>query len=181
MKRGRAGAVAEIYTPRAPRARPGTCRAGADVASRGMAKPFVFRLQKVLEFRRQLEDQARLALAQAQAAHAAQEQALADVRQRLAAHNAAGFGERATEADIWLFMRYREALERDEAAAAAELERLASILQTRRQEAVIRSRNRKLLEKLKDRQAGKHHAAENLLEQKEYDEMATLRHKPQDR
>jgi flagellar FliJ protein len=103
-----------------------------------------------------------MALAQAQAAHDAQKQALEDVRQRLAAHNAAGFGQSATEADIWLFMRYREALERDEAAAAAELERLASILQTRRQEAVLRSRNRKLLEKLKDRQAGKHHVAENL-------------------
>lgn len=145
-----------------------------------MAKPFVFRLQKVLEFRRQLEDQARMALAQAQADHDAQQQVLADIRSRLAAHNAAGFGQSATEADIWLFMRYREALERDEAAAAAELERLASILQTRRQEAVLRSRNRKLLEKLKDRQAGKHHVAENLLEQKEYDEMATLRHKLQD-
>ncbi len=146
-----------------------------------MGKPFVFRLEKVLEYRRQLADQARMALAKAQAEHDAQKQVLAKVEASLAAHMAKGFGDAATEADIWLWMRYREALERDIATAKAELERLASILQTRRQEAVLRSRERKLLEKLKDRQAGKHHVAENLEEQKEFDEMATLRYKPQDR
>lgn len=146
-----------------------------------MAKPFVFRLEKVLEYRRQLEDQARMALAQAKAAHDAQQQVLADIEASLAAHLAKGFGDAATQADIWLWMRYREALERDVAAAVVELDRLASILQTRRQEAVLRSRDRKLLEKLKDRQARKHHVAENLDEQKEYDEMATIRYKPQDR
>lgn len=146
-----------------------------------MVKPFVFRLEKVLEYRRQLEDQARMALAKAKAAHDAQKLALDDIEARLAAHLAKGFGDAATQADIWLWMRYREALERDVAAAVVELERLASILQSCRQEAVLRSREKKLLEKLKDRQAGKHHVAENLEEQKEYDEMATLRYKPQDR
>lgn len=146
-----------------------------------MAKPFVFRLEKVLEYRRQLEDQARMALAEAQARHDAQQKLLAEVEAMLAAHMEQGFGDAATQADIWLWMRYREALERDVAAAIVELDRLASILQNCRQEAVLRSREKKLLEKLKDRQAGKHHVAANLEEQKEFDEMATLRHKPQDR
>lgn len=145
-----------------------------------MGKPFVFRLEKVLEYRRQLEDQARMALAQAQARHDAQRQVLADLCSRLAAHVERGFGANALQADVWLWMQYREALDKDIATARAELERLASILQTCRQEAVLRSRERKLLEKLKDRQARKHHVAENLKEQKEFDEMATIRHKPQD-
>ena len=145
-----------------------------------MAKRFVFRLEKVLEYRRQLEDQARMALAEAQANHDAQARLLAETEAQLAAHNDKGFGDSATEADIWLWRTYREALERDVATARAELERLASILQTCRQEAVLRSREKKLLEKLKDRQARKHHVAENLEEQKEFDEMATIRHKPQD-
>jgi len=146
-----------------------------------MPKPFVFRLEKVLEYRRQLEDQARMALAQAQARHDAQEAVLEDLRQRQAEHVAKGFGDHATQADIWLFLRYREALDQDISAAAIELQRLALILHNCRQEAVLRSREKKLLEKLKDRQARKHHVAENLSEQKEFDEMATLRYKSEDR
>ncbi len=146
-----------------------------------MAKPFHFRLEKVLEYRRQLEDQARLALAQAQARYDEQERLLADIGTRLAAHLEQGFGQNVTQAEIWLWTCYREALERDLATAKAELQRLASILQNCRQEAVLRSREKKLLEKLKDRQAKKHHVAENLAEQKEFDEMATIRHKSEDR
>ncbi|MHC1699483.1 MAG: flagellar export protein FliJ [Humidesulfovibrio sp.] len=145
-----------------------------------MPKPFVFRLEKVLEYRRQLEDQARMALAQATARHKAQEAVLLDVQTRLAGHLDRGFGAKASQADIWLWMQYRQALERDLAAAKAELQRLALILQNCRQEAVLRSREKKLLEKLKQRQAKKHHVAENLAEQKEFDEMATLRYEPKD-
>jgi len=146
-----------------------------------MAKPFAFRLEKVLEFRRQLEDQARMALAHAQAEHDSQQRVITDLSTRLAAHMERGFGKRAIQADIWLWTQYRDALDKDLATARAELERLAQVLQTRRQEAVLRSRERKLLEKLKDRQAKKHHVEESLKEQKEYDEMATLRYKSEDR
>lgn len=154
-------------------------RAGI-VASCGMGTPFTFRLEKVLEYRRQLEDQARMALAKAQAAHDSQKQILVDISMRLTAHMERGFGKNPLQADIWLWTQYREALEKDIATAKTELERLASILQTCRQDAVLRSRERKLLEKLKERQARKHHAEENLKEQKEFDEMATIRYKPQD-
>lgn len=145
-----------------------------------MPKPFVFRLEKVLEYRRQLEDQARMALAQASARHQAQEAVVLDVETRLAEHVDRGFGAKASQADIWLWMQYRQALDRDLVTARAELQRLALILQNCRQEAVLRSREKKLLEKLKDRQAKKHHVAENLAEQKEFDEMATLRYEPKD-
>lgn len=144
-----------------------------------MGKPFVFRLEKVLEYRRQLEEQARMALARAKADHDAQRGVLADLNMRLVAHNQRGFGKHALQADIWLWTQYREALGKDIAAASAELERLARVLQTKREEAVLRSREKKLLEKLKDRQAAKHHVEANQHEQKEYDEMATIRHKPQ--
>ena len=145
-----------------------------------MAKPFVFRLQKVLEFRQQLEDQARMALAQAQAEHSAQEEVVRGVEASLAEHLEKGFGTETTQAEIWLWAQYRIALERDLTSGKAELERLASILQTKRQEAVLRSKEKKILEKLQERQARKHHVAENLSEQKEYDEMATLRYKRED-
>lgn len=70
-----------------------------------MGKPFVFRLEKVLEYRRQLEDQARMTLASAQARHKAQEEVLRDVETRLADHVERGFGAKATQADIWLWMQ----------------------------------------------------------------------------
>jgi flagellar FliJ protein len=146
-----------------------------------MAKPFVFRLEKVLEYRRQLEDQARMALAHAQAEHDSQQRIIADLHMRMTVHMERGFPKNATQADIWLWTQYREALTKDIAAAQAELERLAQVLQTCREQAVLRSREKKLLEKLKDRQARKHHVEANLKEQKEYDEMATIRHKSQDR
>ena len=145
-----------------------------------MGKPFVFRLEKVLEYRRQLEDQARMTLASAQARHKAQEEAVKDVETRLADHLERGFGVKATQGDIWLWMQYRQALERDLVTEREELELRARFLQYCRQEAVLRSREKKLLEKLKDRQAKKHHVAENLAEQKEFDEMATLRYEPKD-
>ncbi|HBE94656.1 MAG TPA: flagellar export protein FliJ, partial [Desulfovibrio sp.] len=44
-----------------------------------MAKPFVFRLEKVLEYRIQLEEQAKLALARALAEHARGEQAMREL------------------------------------------------------------------------------------------------------
>jgi flagellar FliJ protein len=122
-----------------------------------------------------------MALAQAQARHDAQKRVIADITMRLAVHVERGFGRHAVQADIWLWTQYREALDKDLATAKAELEQLASILQTRREEAVLRSRERKLLEKLKERQAKKHHVQESQQEQKEFDEMATIRHKSQDR
>ncbi|MDR3640495.1 MAG: flagellar export protein FliJ [Humidesulfovibrio sp.] len=146
-----------------------------------MAKPFAFRLEKVLEYRRQLEDQARMALAQAQAQHDAQKRIIADLSMRMTAHMERGFGRNATQADIWLWSQYRDALGKDLIQAKTELERLASILQVCREEAVLRSREKKLLEKLKDRQAKKYHEQESQREQKEFDEMATIRHKSQDR
>jgi len=121
-----------------------------------------------------------MALAQAQARHDAQEKTVEDLAAQLAAHIEAGFGAISTQAEIWLWAQYRNALDKDLSTARVELSRLASILQTCREEAVLRSREKKLLEKLKERQARKHHVAETLAEQKEFDEMATLRYKRED-
>ncbi|MBN2139664.1 MAG: flagellar export protein FliJ [Desulfovibrionaceae bacterium] len=151
-----------------------------------MPGPFKFRMQKVLAYREQLEEQAKLALAQAIAAHADQEARVLDLADRLNAHLETGpvrsDQSRAdpTPDDIWLWRRYREALEQDLARARARLDRLALKLQKCRREAVSRSRDRELLDKLKDKQARKHHEEQRLQEQKESDEMATLRHGTKD-
>lgn len=146
-----------------------------------MAKPFVFRLERVLDYRRQLEDQAKMALARALAQFQAKEREIREFEDRLDEHLAAGFPKNgATASDVWLWQRYREALEQDIAQGKAELERLALNLQKCRQDLVNKSKDRKLLEKLKEHQAKKHHEEENQREQKEANEMASLRYRPPD-
>lgn len=141
-----------------------------------MAKPFVFRLEKVLEYRLQLEEQAKLALARALTEHAKGEQAVRELELRLEEHLRKAYAGDMSTNDLWLWRQYRQALEQDLVSARAELARLALKLQKARQDAVSRSKDRKLLEKLKEQQAGKHHEEQALREHKESDEMAALRH-----
>ena len=145
-----------------------------------MPKPFTFRLEKVLDYRRSLEDQAALALARAKEEHARQEEVVRQTETRLREHVERGFepedGGPVGENEVWLWRQYRDALTQDLARAREVLSRLALNLQKRRQEAVQRSKDRKVMEKLKEKQAAQHHEEESLKEQKEFDEMAAIRH-----
>ena len=146
-----------------------------------MAPPFHFKLEKVLEFRRSKEDQARLALAQAQKAHERQQEVLQGIKATLEEHlRKWEEKESFTMPELWLQEQYTRRLEQDIIEADAELQQLALKLQRCRQEALNRSRDRKLLEKLKDRQAEKHHAEEQHKEQKEFDEASAVRYEPPD-
>lgn len=145
-----------------------------------MARPFVFRLQKVLDYRTQLEEQAKLELARAIAAHARQQHFVAEMEARLEEHRNKGLNQPGADVnDLWLWRQYLQALEQDLTVARADLARLALKLQKARQDAVARSRDRKLLEKLKEHQARKHHEDQALREQKDADEMAAIRHERQ--
>ncbi|WP_147822325.1 flagellar export protein FliJ [Salidesulfovibrio onnuriiensis] len=143
-------------------------------------KPFRFKLEKVLDYRGQLEDQAKAALSRAKAAHDEQEALVQDIAARFEAHKAKQLEATKSPGDMWLWRQYRNALETDLAAARVRLRELALMLHKVREEAVRRSRDRKLLEKLKENQARKHYAEENLREQKENDEMATIRYERKD-
>lgn len=144
-----------------------------------MTRPFVFRLEKVLEYRVQLEEQAKLALARALAEHARGEQAVQALELRRDEHQRRGYAGGMDTGELWLWRQYGQALEQDLITAKADLARLALKLQKARQDAVSRSKDRKLLEKLKEQQAGKHHEEQALRELKEADEMAALRHERQ--
>lgn len=145
-----------------------------------MPKPFHFKLEKVLDYRAQLEEQAKSALAAAQEAHDRQQGVVADITDRLAAHMAKEGESMKNANEMWLWRQYKDALEQDLQRERLKLSELELNLHRRRQEAVERSREKKLLEKLKEQQAKKHHAEESAREEKENDEMATLRHEPHD-
>ncbi|CCO22816.1 flagellar export protein FliJ [Maridesulfovibrio hydrothermalis] len=144
-----------------------------------MPKPYVFKLEKVLEFRKQAEEQASMALAQAIRLHQDQKKAVFAVEEKMAAHEKEKF-KNITANDMWLWQQYDVALKADLSTARSRLKQLALNLQKCRTEAVKKSKDRKLLEKLKENQAKKYHEEENLKEQKEYDEMATIRFKSKD-
>lgn len=144
-----------------------------------MARPFRFSLQRVLDYREQLEEQARLALAKAQHAYTAQSEQVKVLRQALAEHEGSLYAKGApTAEELWLWRAYKQRLSQDLGQAEARLLDLAKKLNACRREAVERSKERKLLEKLKQNQAERHAQEEQYREQKEYDEMATLRYQP---
>jgi flagellar FliJ protein len=146
-----------------------------------MPPPFRFKLEKVLEYRRSLEEQAKLALAQAQQAHDRQQEVLAQLKDSLEKHRSALNSRRdVTMQDLWLYEQYERRMSQDIIEADAALQELALKLQLCRKNALSRSTDRKLLEKLKTRQAEKHHAEEQQKEQKEFDEAAAVRYEPPD-
>lgn len=145
-----------------------------------MPKPFAFKLERVLDYRRQLEDGAVAALAKAKAEHDGQQALMEGVEARLREHRRKGVKKGGTRNDFWLWKQYESGLEQDLSVARELLSKLALKLQKCRQDAVERSKERKLLEKLKENESKRYHHEANLQEQKEFDELAILRRKNED-
>ncbi|WP_319541718.1 flagellar export protein FliJ [uncultured Pseudodesulfovibrio sp.] len=141
-----------------------------------MSRKFSFQLDKVLDYREQLEEQAKGALARARAARDVQAVKVADLEDALREHMLKEKVSQKSTNDMWLWRQYKEALGQDISVARMNLNSLELKLQRCRAEAVERSKDKKLLEKLKATQAKKHHEEENARQEKENDEMATLRY-----
>ena len=142
-----------------------------------MPGAFRFKLQRVLDYRTQLEEQARIALAKALHEQRVQADFLADLRKRLEVHETKLYAEKElTVDDIWLWRLYKDRLKLDIKTAESRLFALVKKVDRCRRELVVKSKDRKLLEKLKTNQAVKFRVEENLKEQGEVDEMATLRY-----
>lgn len=138
---------------------------------------FKFRLEKVLEYRKQLEEQAMLALAKAQAARDAEIAKLESLKHELVvqlekSRNAAAM----SGAERWLAQTYVLALRQDINQSTNFLVSLEQEVDQCRGELVTRAQERELLEKLKSKQAKRFAEEEKLREQRDYDETATIRH-----
>ncbi len=138
--------------------------------------PFKFRLQQVLEYRTQLEDQAKMFFAAAKDAHDRQ----LKETERLAAalDEAQSKRHKAIQAnrdEAWLLENYCKGLAEDLEAARIRLNHLAIALEEARQKLVQAMQDRKLLDKLKEKQHERHVKEENLREQRFNDEISTLR------
>nr|WP_203529503.1 flagellar export protein FliJ [Pseudodesulfovibrio sp. JC047] len=136
-------------------------------------------MEKVLEYREQLEEQAKGALALAKAARETQAARVTALEEQLRKHLLTENTSHSSANDMWLWRQYKDALTQDLSVERVNLNTLELKLQRCRTEAVERSKEKKLLEKLKATQAKKHHDEENARQEKENDEMATLRYKSQ--
>lgn len=144
-----------------------------------MAKPFRFNLERILDLRVQLEERAKMELAKAIAAVLAQKKAAEALTRELETReNAMVRKKSVTPAELWLWRAYRDRLLQDIAAAKAKLSELTEERERCRRTAVVRAKDRKLLDKLKSNKAKRHAIEENRAEQKENDEMAAVRYRP---
>jgi flagellar protein FliJ len=146
-----------------------------------MATPFRFALDRVLRYREQQDEQARIALATAQAAYRLQADRLREIEETIRSNDAVMSGAKSmTQGELWLIMRYHERLAGEREEESKRLQSLARELADRRRAAVERARERKALEKLKMKRLLEHRKEHEAKEQRQIDEMATLRYSRQD-
>ena len=141
--------------------------------------PFVFRLEQVRLYRKQLEEQAMQALAEAVMRRDATvarieglNEAIAEQRARLSQAAALSAAER------WLAQNYASALKQDLVHARELLVEQENDVDQRRIDLVQKAQDRNLLDSLKEKQAARHALQERQKEQRTNDETATLRYKP---
>ncbi len=142
-----------------------------------MPRPFQFSLQKVLSYRLQLEEEAKLAMAKAQLRYKRQVERAQRLRGEIAAGEITMSQKAATHPEeAFLWRAYLERLQSDLQQAEQEVLQRARELNKARRELIMRSKERQLLEKLKQNKKIRHDKEEREKEQKELDEMATLRY-----
>ena len=145
-----------------------------------MRKHFIFSLQKVLDLRRQQEDKAKEALALARRKYQEQNQLVQEIlEERVRAKQSLTEKKDITQADIWLYNLYRDRLNLDLVQAEEQLGRLSREINHNRQELIEKSKQKKVLERLKHNRKVKFEHEQQQEEQKEFDEMAVLRYQPE--
>ena len=138
--------------------------------------PFTFRLEQVLDYRQQLEEQAMLALAQARARLDARRRDVENfLSSLLAQREKLSRAAALTGEERWLLAGYITGLEHDLAQAQQDVPVLEEECDHCQTVLIAKAKDRKLLEKLKAKQARRHSEAETHREQKNHDETATIR------
>ena len=139
---------------------------------------FRFKLQKVLEYREQLEDQAKVALARVQQLHIEEEQRNEALKALLAEQENKLYSDALLPAaERWLLEHFIRGVREDLQSSHMRLRTLAQMMAEAQQTLRERAKDKKILEKLKARQRERHELVERSKEQRSYDETATLRFK----
>ena len=139
---------------------------------------FRFKLQKVLEYREQLEDQAKVALARVQQLFIEEENRNEALKALLAEQEIKLYSNALLPAgERWLLELFIRGVRDDLQSSHMRLRTLAHMVAEAQKVLRERARDKKILEKLQAKQRERHELAERIKEQRNYDETATLRFK----
>jgi len=140
--------------------------------------PFRFRMQKILDYREQLEEDAKLALAQAQARKKIADDRLHEVEDAIQSEERKR-RENPTmnAAEFWVADQYMRGLQDDLKTSTFECKMAQSLVEEAKKVLTIRAINKKMLAKLKERQQFAWNREERIKEQHFNDEIATIRYK----
>lgn len=142
-------------------------------------RPFHFSLNQVLGFRKLMEEQAMFAFGRAVQARDKRLREKIECEVEIEKSRKKMTNAATLDADErWLISGYVAALTHDLERARCDLAVLEEKVDQCRTELTERAQDRKLLEKLKEKQAQRHTMAENHKEQKNYDDIATIRFSP---
>lgn len=140
--------------------------------------PFRFSLQKVLDYREQLEEEAKNRFALVQRQYREAKAQLAALSSELETQEARLYGQVIDNAgERWLLESFIKGLRADIEATTARVQNLRATRDEMRRILAARSMDKKLLEKLKERKYRQYLLDERLKEQRFNDEIATLRYK----
>jgi flagellar FliJ protein len=145
-----------------------------------VTRPFKFRLERVRELREHAEDQAREDLAASLAVRLKGEAMLRAAAETLdgaqQARRQGAVGE-LSGSDLLALQAYQERTERARESAALELDRREAEVEARRSALTVRSQERQVLERLKERRAADHRRESDRREGALLDEMALASHR----
>lgn len=138
---------------------------------------FRFSLQKVLDYREQLEEEAKNRFALVQRQYREAREQLAALSSELKTQEERLYGQVVDNAgERWLLESFIRGLRADVESSTARVSNLQMMRDEMRKVLAARSMDRKLLEKLKERKRRQYLLDERLKEQRFNDEIATLRY-----
>ncbi len=142
----------------------------------GGAMSFSFSMQKILDYRAMLEEEAKVRLSKAQQAYKKEEEHFVGLKNELSSQENEMCQNRTQDAaSRWLLESYIKGLNADIHQSYIKLRQLHESVNQCKELVLIRAKDKKVLEKLKEKQQERYHAAEKELERKINDEAATLR------
>ena len=140
-----------------------------------MPAPFRFSLQNILDYRTQMEEQAKTELSRAENEYNKQYQLMEDLNARLQ-HIEQDFLQQSSISpnELWLWRNYKERILLDREMAEEKLKELRGKVQEKREVLLERTKEKKKMEKVKSKRALEHYKEEARKEQNELDEIGTL-------
>lgn len=139
--------------------------------------PFRFRLQKVLDYREQLEEEAKVRLARAERDLRAGMEKLEAINAEIQRAEEKCAGKLMNSGDRWLHDQYLMGLNSDQHEASMQVRIMEQTVATARKYLAERAIERKSLDKLKERQKHQYIRSEQKQEQIFNDEISTIRYK----